>query len=297
MPQGRLGARPGLAGPTRPSGPMGIGLRRRPGRLALPSRACRRLPWSCGIWMNGSGWRPEAHRPAPVRRRRPGPGTAHAWLCQLPGASWHSFRRHRPSSRVQQHSPGGRQRPSHHRALARWRHQWPRCRWQRRPPPGRRWPRPRALKGQPLGGRPDALPPGGPGAAGRVPSRRPGLKPHFGYYRTRCSLARSRAFGRSLPSGSRAQPTSSGRSAPRGSCSYALAGAACAIVASPASRHVANTCPCAAPRLSGRGCCAAVAADTGPAGADDPDWPARPALMSRSGALAPAAAALPLSGP
>lgn len=70
---------------------------------------------------------------------------------------------------------------------------------------------------------------------------------------TLCSLARSRAFGRSLPSGSRAQPASTGRSAPRGSCSYALAGALAAVLASPATRHVAITCPCSAPRLSGRG--------------------------------------------
>ncbi len=75
-----------------------------------------------------------------------------------------------------------------------------------------------------------------------------------------CSVARSRAFGRSLPSGSRAQPTSSGRSAPRGSCSYALTGAVLAMLASPASRRVAITCPCAASRPSGRGASAVLAA-------------------------------------
>jgi len=81
-----------------------------------------------------------------------------------------------------------------------------------------------------------------------------------GHQLTLCSVARSRAFGRSLPSGSRAQPASPGRSAPRGNCSYALTGAVLAVLASPATRHVAITCPCSAPRESARGASAIVRA-------------------------------------
>jgi hypothetical protein len=81
-----------------------------------------------------------------------------------------------------------------------------------------------------------------------------------------CCFARSRAFGRSLRSGSRAQPAPSGRSAPRGSCSYALTDAA-AIVASSASRRVAITCPSAASRSSDRVASAVMLASSRPSAA------------------------------
>ncbi len=108
-------------------------------------------------------------------------------------------------------------------------------------------------------------------ASGRIGNPgRPALTHWPGHQLTLCSVARSRACGRSLPSGSRAQPASSGRSAPRGSCSYALSGAVLAMLALPASRHVAITCPCAASRLSGRGASAGLSLrghDPGQAGA------------------------------
>jgi hypothetical protein len=161
-------------------------------------------------------------------------------------------------------------------------------------------------------GRQAALPHDEPGAATRAPGSRSGPQPRSGHHQIRCPVARSRAFGRSLPSGSRAQPTSLGRSAPRGSCPYALTGAAYAMLASPFSGRVANTCPCAAPRRLGRGPSAAVLATpvlatallapaglacAGSAGVKGHDWPTEPTVVSRPAALAPAAAALLLSGP
>ena len=98
-------------------------------------------------------------------------------------------------------------------------------------------------------------------AAGCAPASGPAPAEIFLRPRSGCrSVARFRAFGQSLPSGSRAQPTSPARSAPRGNCSYALCGAVSATLAFPASRRVANTCPCAAPRRSGRGASATVQA-------------------------------------
>ena len=87
-----------------------------------------------------------------------------------------------------------------------------------------------------------------------------------------CSVARSRASGRSLSSGSRAQGASAGRSAPRGSCSLALAGAVLATSAVSASGRIATICPCSALRLPGRSAAAVIPALSGSAAASVPCW-------------------------
>lgn len=148
-------------------------------------------------------------------------------------------------------------------------------------------PRPVPLAARRTAARPAWLPRGargaaarhhGPGQPGQIPAV-PLLEDHqvrcsqLTRQLALCSVARSRASGRSLSSGSRAQWASGGRSAPRGSCSYALAGAVLATSAVSASGRIATICPCSVLRLPGRSAAAVIPAPAGPAAASAPRWP------------------------
>ena len=204
----------------------------------------------------GAEWR------APRRHQRPPPASATCGggLTRGRGRPWPSRYPHRPGrrQRPKPQAPGARQAPRPAAGV-----------------PGRPPPRAGPRRARRRAGRRASLPIDAPGAAGRAqaPTQSPTVLPTLPDRRIRsvqpthqpalCSVARSRACGRSLPSGSRAQPTSSGRAAPRGSCPYALSGAVLARLAVSASGHVPNTCPRSAARPSGRDASAVAIARTG----------------------------------
>ena len=232
----------------------------RAGRCSAAGPNCR-LPGAWARWPRRCQLSPRLCSPPHRLSRIPEPDQSHATRhasgsCAAVSRSHPQQGRHRRRSRP--HSSCRRQRRSCRRPV---RHGRP-ARLSRPPAPG---------SAQPQAGQPVWLLPGGcawaccrscrrlpPLTFGWTPLARtspryqPNLLIRLAHQLTLCSVARSRAFGRSLPSGSRAQSACPGRSAPRGSCSYALSGRAAAVAAFSPSRHVANTCPCEAPRLSGR---------------------------------------------